>query len=330
MTAFTPAAESRLLDYLAQVRQALFAHPDVSPDDVEADVREHIDTEFTALSRPVTLGELEVILDRLGPPTQWAAAGAASQLPPRVEPFDWKGLAAAVRRRVLGVFATLWRGPDDWRLPYLTFILTLLAPFTLGISLLVAYFFGRAAIELAKEKGQPLGARRWLVYPAILAIVVPLLLAVVFTPPAVVGRVAAEVTHEAHYWERRNWQTEVVVREDLLVPLPVELRTQAKLTRVTQPLADSERASYERVLRYVRQMPGSGNLQEVLLVVFVFVGGLAAWWTILGVLMWAFPKWPTTIFHPLLDGYEALHGMRLAACSGLALLVWVGFAARMG
>lgn len=327
MTTFTPTAEARLNTYLSQVRQALYANPDVSPDDVEADVREHIDSEFAGLNRPVTLGELDVVLARLGPPTQWSPA-VSQATPPGVITFNWKGFVGGIRRRVKGVFQTLWKGPEDWRLAYITFGLTLLAPLTFGISLVVAFFFGRAAVELVKSRGESLGARRWLIYPPILAIVFPLLLLIAFTPAVAAGSAAAEFSHMARHWEHNNWQTETVVKEDA-PPAKGERPLPAKYTRVVKPIPDTERASHERVLAFVRQMPGSGGFQEVVFVVFVFVGGLATWWTILGMLMWALPKWATTIFHPLLDGYDYLHGVRLAACGGLALVVWLGFAYRL-
>lgn len=326
MTAFTPPADARLHAYLSQVRHALYGHPDVSPDEVEADVREHIATEFAHLNRPVTLGELETVLERLGPPTQWAPA---SQAVPKIEPFDWTDFLVRVRRRALGVFATLWRGPEDWRLPYLTFGLTLLAIPTAGISLIVAYFFGRAAVELAKEKGQPLGARRWLVYPAILAVVFPLLSAILFTPGLVTGRVAVEAAHSAHRWEKDNWQTVTMVKEQTPPPAKGERPAPAKWSSVPTPLPAEVRAGDEWILRAVRTMPGGWELQEFLFAGFAAVGGLAAWWTVLGLLFWAFPKWPTTFFHPLLDGYEGRHGARLAAWAGAALVVWGGFAYRI-
>lgn len=328
MTEFTPTAEARLHDYLAQVRQALYAHPDVSPDEVEADVREHIATEFVRLSRPVTLSELETVLTRLGPPTQWAHAGATSQVPPRIEPFDWRAFAAGVRRRVLGVFNTLWKGPEDWRLAYLTFGLTLLAPFTLGVSLVVAWFFGRAAVELAKEKGEPLGARRWLVYPAILAVCLPLLLGLAFAPAVVAVKVADETVERAQAWEERGWKVTTSVRETQPVP-PGERPKPPVWKTVNKPIPDDARAAHESVLAFTRRMPGAGNLQEVAVMGFAFVGALAAWWTVLGLIFWAFPKWPTTFFQPLLDGYDGRHGARLAACAGLAFVIWGGFAFRL-
>jgi hypothetical protein len=306
MTAFTPAADARLHAYLTQVRQALCNHPDVSPDDVEADLREHIDTEFAHLNRPVMLSELDAVLAQLGPPTQWANAGANSQSSPRIEPFDWTVFLAGARRRVLGVFASLWKGPEDWRLAYLTFGLTLLAPFTLGFTLVVAYVFGRAAVELAKEKGQPLGARRWLTYPAIVVVALPLFLALSLSPAVIAFQVTADERMHATRMERAGW-----------------------VDRNKKPVPDADRAATEQFLALVRSMPGSGDTQEVLFSGFVAIGALAAWWTILGMLMWALPKWATTIFHPLLDGYDGMHGVRLAACSGLALIIWIGFAYRL-
>lgn len=328
MTEFTPTAEARLHDYLAQVRQALYAHPDVSPDEVEADVREHIATEFARLTRPVALSELEAVLTRLGPPTQWAAAGASSQAPPRIEPFDWTDFVVRIRRRVLGVFATLWKGPEDWRLAYLTFALTLLAPFTLGLSLVVAWFFGRAAVELAKEKGEPLGARRWLTYPAILAVCLPLFLGLMFGPPVAAVKLTDEAVSVARVWEDRGWQATTTVRETQPV-LPGERPKPPVVKTVSKPIPDDARAAHESVLAVARRMPGAGYVQAVLLMAFAFVGTLAAWWTVLGLIFWAFPKWPATLFQPLLDGYDGRHGARLAAGAGLALAVWGGFAYRL-
>lgn len=202
MIEMTASAEARLDEYLAQVREVLHGHPDVSPDDVTADIGEHIGTEFAGLKRAVTLGELEAVLTRLGPPGQWA--GANSQATP-ASPFDWRELIRDIRRRAKGVLNALWKGPEDWRLPYLAFGLTLLAPLTFGIALLAAYLLARATVELAQEKGQPLGARRWLVYPAILAVSLPLLLALLFAPAGAVANIANGELSVASRLEQRGW-----------------------------------------------------------------------------------------------------------------------------
>lgn len=185
MTAFTPEAEARLEEYLRQARAAVARDPEVSPDEIEADLREHVGTEFRAAVRPVTLTELEAVLVRLGPPETWATAGGRSTKD--VVVGDLTALGRWVRQRTRGVMSVLWRGPEDWRLAYLAFglfclgVLTL--PIVVGVLLLAAsYVLGRAAAELAKETGTPLGPRRWLVYPGVLVVSVPLFLAVMLWP----------------------------------------------------------------------------------------------------------------------------------------------------
>jgi hypothetical protein len=64
MTQFTPEADRRLAEYLGQVRAALAGVPDVSANDIEADVREHIETEFAAAIRAVSAVELEKAFGR--------------------------------------------------------------------------------------------------------------------------------------------------------------------------------------------------------------------------------------------------------------------------
>ena len=297
MTGMTDSAEARLNDYLAQVRLALDGHPDVSPDEVAADILEHVDREFAGRIRPVTLDELETVLARLGPPSQWAHAGAESHTHAAgVEAFDWKEAARSLRRKSLGVLDTLWKGPDDWRLPYLAFFLTLLAPFTFGMSLIAAYFLGRATLELAEEKGQLLGARRWLVYPAIVAVSLSLLLALLFGPSLIVGNFAE-----------------------------IEIREAVRLERAT-----GEHFEHEKLLGMIRQMPGASVAhRELVFVVFAMVGFLAAWWMILGLTMRAFPKFVAAVFHPLLLGCDRFHGVRLATCSGIVFLIWAGNAYRL-
>ena len=75
-------------------------------------------------------------------------------------------------------------------------------------------------------------------------------------------------------------------------------------------------------------IPGPREWAEPVAGLFAAVGALALWWTIAGTVMWAFPKWPPVVFHPLLDDYDGWHGLKLAAVAGLAFLIWLGFATR--
>ncbi|HET6576515.1 MAG TPA: hypothetical protein VFG68_23140 [Fimbriiglobus sp.] len=308
MTTFTPEAEARLEEYLRQVRAAVARDPEVSPDEIEADLREHVETEFRSAVRPVTLTEMEAVLVRLGPPENWATAGGRSAKD--VVVGDLTALGRWVRTRTRGVLSTLWRGPEDWRLAYLAFglfcfgLLTL--PIVVGVLLLAAsYVMGRAAAELAKEKGAPLGARRWLVYPGVLAVSVPLFLAVMLWPVSA-GAPASEFV-EAH---------ERVARAADLHDRGVRDAYQPSAERVKQ------------ARRVMAAIPGPRDWAEPVAGVFAAVGALALWWTLVGVAMWAFPKWPTVVFHPLLDGYDGWHGLKLAAVAGVAFLIWLGFATR--
>ena len=201
MTRFTPDAEARLEHYLSDVRAALAGASDVSPAEIEADIQAHIDAEFHAAIRPVSAGELEAVLVRLGPPEVWAVTADRSPAAHGIEPFHWSDFFANLKRRLLSIPATLWNGPEDWRLPYIAFGLFVFGIFTLpifglGVIFLgMSYLFGRATAELAKEKGQPLGARRWLAYPGVIAIVVPLFIALTLWPLAAIPATVQEVSH---------------------------------------------------------------------------------------------------------------------------------------
>ena len=168
MIQFTPDAERRLGEYLRQVRSA-GRRPGVSPDEIEADIREHIETEFHD-RRPARSG---------WPSSRRCSSGSGRRrsgcrrTPP---PGGWRCWPGRPGRsangsgrpggRILGV---IWRGPEDWRLPYLAF-----GAFALGVVafplfplfLLVSYVLARAGLAAAAEKGVTLGARRLAGLPA--------------------------------------------------------------------------------------------------------------------------------------------------------------------
>jgi hypothetical protein len=314
MTSFTPEAEARLEEYLRQVRAAVARDPEVSPDEIEADLREHVEAEFRAAVRPVTLTELEAVLVRLGPPANWATE--ASRSAKDVVVGDLTALGRWFRTRTRGVISTLWRGPEDWRLAYLAFGLFCLGVLTavvgIGVLFLAAsYVLGRAAAELVKEKGTTLGARRWLVYPGVLAVSVPLFLLVMLWPV-----VAFPATMEAvdDYKD--------TVRDARLANEPDPRAPQFWIVHGRNP------EDVEKARRVLAAIPGPRDWIEPVAGAFATVGALALWWTVVGVAMWAFPRWPTVVFHPLLDGYGGWHGLKLAAVAGVAFLIWLGFATR--
>lgn len=150
MIEMTPAARERLDNYLQRMRSELRGTRAVVADEVEQSVREHIEIALAQAQAPVGATEVIGVLDRLGPPERWLAD--------EERPL-WRKALDRVRS-----------GPEDWRLAYLSFGLfvasIVLLPLFGFLLLIPAMFVGRAWVELARDRGEPLDARRWLVYPA--------------------------------------------------------------------------------------------------------------------------------------------------------------------
>lgn len=154
MIEMTPAARERLDNYLQRMRSELRGTRSVVADEVEQSVREHIEVALATAQGPIGATEVISVLDRLGPPERWLADEERPM---------WRRALDRVRS-----------GPEDWRLAYLSFGLfvasIVLLPLFGFLLLIPAMFVSRAWIELARDRGEPLGARRWLVYPAMLVV----------------------------------------------------------------------------------------------------------------------------------------------------------------
>ncbi|HEY0593281.1 MAG TPA: hypothetical protein VGF40_16030, partial [Thermoanaerobaculia bacterium] len=125
----------------------------VDPDEVERDIRDHVDSALRTAEDPVSRASLDDVLARLGDPSQWV---------PDDELPAWR----RVWRRVA-------YGPEEWRLPYLSFGLVVAALVTLPIGgallLIPAWLVSRAALDLPAMRPETLGARKWLIYPPLVA-----------------------------------------------------------------------------------------------------------------------------------------------------------------
>jgi hypothetical protein len=162
MTELTPAARERLDDYLQRLRSELREARAEGADEVEQSVREHIEIALEDSQTPVSATDMIAILDRLGPPEQWAGDEASHAVDnPR---------------------STM----DDSRLPYVSFGLVIASivffMFFSFFLLIPAMFVSRTWIEQKRERGEPLGARRWLVYPAIALVLAFVALVVLIGP----------------------------------------------------------------------------------------------------------------------------------------------------
>jgi len=151
MIELTPDARRRFDEYLQRTRSALRGTRAVEAAEVEQNVIEHVELALAGVPAPVGAEPLRHVLEQLGPPERW--------LPDEELP---------VWRRVMSRFM---HGPEDWRLAYASFTFTALMIITFpigGILLLpIPFLVSRAAVELLQERGEELGARRWLLLPPI-------------------------------------------------------------------------------------------------------------------------------------------------------------------
>jgi hypothetical protein len=195
MIRLTPEAVAYLDDYLADVRSAVTGHASISPDDIEQDVRDHVYAALDGAGQPVTAPQVAAVLDRLGPPDQWVADERRSvwkYLADKLKPVGHKAveqiraLPGEAYQAGRGLAARVRGMSNEWRLAYITLGLLVLGMIFPPL-LIASYFVARADLALAREKGEALGARRWLIYPPLIIVSVVLFLALAAWPigPAV-------------------------------------------------------------------------------------------------------------------------------------------------
>jgi hypothetical protein len=167
MIEMTPAARDRFDNYLQRMRSELRGTQSVTADEVEQSVREHIEIALADAPSPVGATEVIGVLDRLGPPERWLAD--------EDQPI-WR----KVLDRLVG-------GPDGWRLAYIAFGLFLLSVFFFPVGgfflIIPAMLISRAYVDLARDRGESLGARRWLVYPSIAVVLAFAVGLLIIAPP---------------------------------------------------------------------------------------------------------------------------------------------------
>ena len=164
MMDMTPAAHQQFDDYLQRLRRELHATRADVAEEVEQNVREHIEIALENAPTPVSGTDMIAILDRLGSPEQW---------------LDEEEHALS---RGIGD-----SGADHSRLPYVAFGLVLVSIITFmffGFLLLIpAMFVSRAWVEQKRERGEPLGSKRWLVYPSVGLVLASVALLLLLVPP---------------------------------------------------------------------------------------------------------------------------------------------------
>jgi len=153
MMALTREASDRLNQYLEEMRASLRGSTTIDVAEVEQDIRDHIGAELADRPSPVSADELNTVLSRLGTPGQWGADPAQPATPVSS--------------------SSVFGGSLEDRLCYASagsMLLFLVFPPLLIVSWLLA----RWTLARIEERGEPLGARRWLLYPPIAIVVAPL------------------------------------------------------------------------------------------------------------------------------------------------------------
>jgi hypothetical protein len=167
MIELTETAREQFDSYLARLRSALKGAAHVEADEVEQNVREHVEVALAGVPGPIGADRLGSVLERLGPPERWI---------PEEERPGWKRALDRLRS-----------GPEDWRLAYLAFaffaVSFVFAPIGGMLLLIPGYVLSRATVSFLAEKGDRMGARRWLILPSMVMLLLPLAAAIVAGPP---------------------------------------------------------------------------------------------------------------------------------------------------
>ena len=185
MIDFTPEAKRKFDEYLHRMRASLQGRRAVEPQEVEQNVVEHVEAALAGVPSPVGQERLSEVLTQLGPPERWL---------PEDERPAW--------RRVVDRFMT---GPEDWRLAYLslaiTFLMIVFLPVGGFLLVVPGYLLSRAYVELLSDRGEALGARRWLVLPPIVLLMLLVCGAALLGPAAAMGSILSEIGLQELGWE---------------------------------------------------------------------------------------------------------------------------------
>ena len=192
MKKLTEDAQVRLDKYLDQVRNSLCSCTSIDADEVESDIKTHIETELDSADEPVSLKTLDAVLKKLGSPQQWV---------PEEEIVWWRKVILRLRT-----------GPEDWRLAYISFGLLFMSALFLICSnranmavslllLLTSFCLSRAALSAGTIR-EDLGAQKCLIYPSLIIVYLTICALPLLWPVGLLGANRAPWNRwdETGYW----------------------------------------------------------------------------------------------------------------------------------
>jgi hypothetical protein len=167
---YSESAKSRIEDYLNAVRDRLKTSESVDAQEVVDDLRGHIERELSGVGQPVSEADAAMVLDRLGPPEQVVDEGDMSW---------WRKMILRLRK-----------GPENWRLAYLSLGVLVVGTLLTGpFGIIASFLLSRAALSVAKEPEPP--AKKWLIYPSLIVVYVFIVFVGLLWPAALGGLVGA-------------------------------------------------------------------------------------------------------------------------------------------
>lgn len=171
---YSEIAKSRIEDYLRAVSDHLKASESVDAHEVVEDLRGHIERELSGVKQPVSEADVTKVLERLGPPEQVVDEGDMSR---------WRRMILRLRR-----------GPEDWRLAYLSLGILIVGTLLAGpLGIIASFLVSRAALSVAKEPDPP--AKKWLIYPSLIIMYALVAFVGLLWPAYALGGLVGELNH---------------------------------------------------------------------------------------------------------------------------------------
>jgi len=339
MIELTASAQSRLNDYLSELRRVLQECPAVDPLDVERDVHDHIEAALSGAAIPVDEPHLDRVLRSLGVPRDWVQDIGRPWY--RYPQHLWRGIRQELGELTLRLVA----GPESYRLPYLSFSVLVSGAFLSAFAsheeetLLILLIAGCASFVLARaalavHEARPSKAQIWLLAPALLAMYVPLAGAIagwpILTGTIAIFEVESEFSRETRYLRSTEQLRENLAAIDTEIPLATALQQEERVRQLTEARSGVTR-QLDVVQRSAEAYPLPLNppylrqVHPVWLAVFAAAAATGLWWLILGLVAWRRPCWFRAVFRPFADGFQGRGGLLLCGvgfvllAAGLAL-----------
>jgi len=153
---FSSEARQHLERYLEDMRASMGGADRDGVAEIEQDIRDHIEAELGESPSPVSVDELDAVLARLGSPAQWVAGPSATVAMPQAIGNEERFSYAALALLIVG-FAL---------------------PFLLPVSWLLAHW----VLARIEQRDEPVGARRWLLYPPLAVVSIGIAMLLLFWP----------------------------------------------------------------------------------------------------------------------------------------------------